>query len=325
MAEVGRGEKNWNNRATILLGCLWLILSLISINHIFKLIPVPYLSVTVVGSLGWGVVSLTLIVLSWKFWRNALTVFVLFFSFGVWFGPFLEPPADPLEHLRRTHSFCDTQIDNLPTYFDIPTAVELPTNNKGFWHYSMSGIFLCSDQENVQADSMLRRIHVLHGMYLGMLGVGLFVLAKSSGMPGRWAFFSCLLSFLFFGTNRFSYFSYYSLAPTFTSLLLYWLWAAMFFFRKDLPALISGVLFALLLIPIQWVNHMQEVFLLCFLLVCWLLLNFHERIWQLSGRGAQKGQGMVMNMATLRSCYLFFLLILFFILPQLKFFQDFLF
>jgi hypothetical protein len=315
MTDVRRGEKNWNIWATILLGCLWLILSLISINHIFKLIPVPYLSVTGVGYLGWGVIILTLIMLSRGFRRNALTVFVLFFSFGVWFGPFLEPPADPLEHLRRTHSFCDVQIDNLPTYFDIPTEVELPTNNKGLWHYSMSGIFLCSDQEKIQAEQMLRRINILHGMYLGILSVGMFILAKSTGMPGRWAFFSCLISFLFFGTNRFSYFSYYSLAPTFTSLFLYWLWTAIFFFRKSFMALTSGVLFGLLLIPILWVNHIQEVFLLSFLLGCWVLLNLHERIWTLAGRSIS---------TSLRSLYLFLVVVLFFILPQIKFFRDFL-
>ncbi|MCF8055220.1 MAG: hypothetical protein K9K37_01100 [Desulfocapsa sp.] len=328
MAEARRDKRMGKRWAALLLGCLWLILSLISLNHILNVVPVPYLSVTAIGVLGWGVISVTLIILSRRFWRSALTVFVLFFSFGVWFGPFLEPPADPLEHLRRTQSYCDTQVD------------QLPTNNKGFWHYSMSGIFLCSDQEHVQPDNMLRRINVLHGTYLGVLCVGLFILGKSCGMPSRWAFFSCLISFLFFGTNRFSYFSYYSLAPTFSSLLLYWLWTAIFFFRKDFPALVGGVLFALLLIPILWVNHMQEVFLLCFLLSCWVLLNLHERIWQLSRSKRQREQGVIhngpgsagekqrepgrSNAMTLRGFYLFSLVIIFFLLPQLESFRNFL-
>jgi hypothetical protein len=80
---------------------------------------------------------------------------------------------------------------------------------------------------------MLRRIDVAHGIFLGVLLSGIFLLSRRIGLVARWAFFSCCIAFLFMGSNRFSYFTYYSFAPSATSLWSYWLWTAVFFFRGD--------------------------------------------------------------------------------------------
>ncbi len=111
---IGRGLRiNKNSITCLALGPAWLVLSLISINHIFEIKVFPFLSVTVLGLMGWAVILLSLILLTRCFRRQAFVVFLLFFSFGAWFGPFLEPPADPFEHLRRTHNYCEKKADEL--------------------------------------------------------------------------------------------------------------------------------------------------------------------------------------------------------------------
>jgi len=288
------------------------VLSLISINHIFKIKTFPFLSVTVLGLVGWAVILLSLILLTRSFRRQAFVVFLLFFSFGAWFGPFLEPPADPFEHLRRTHNYCEKKAD------------ELPQKNRGFWHYSMSAVVLCGDTSVQDVNRTLLKLNILHGVYQGLLVTALFVLAKNAGLPDRWAFLSCCISFLFFGTNRFSFYSYYSFAPTFSSMFIYWLWTAAFFFKKNSVALVSGILCALLVVPILWVNHLQEVFLLGLLVVVWLSLNTHERIWSYlnTSISAQGGDTVLKKISLFRMVYLSVIIFTLFFLPQWKFFQE---
>ena len=73
-----------------------------------------------------------------------------------------------------------------------------------------------------------------------------------------------MITYLFMGTNRFSFFSYYSLADSSSSLLIYWMWIAAFFFTesKSYRHLLSAVAATLVLTPILYVNHIQEAIFL---------------------------------------------------------------
>ena len=210
----------WEKITSVIIFLVWTFISLVSINHLYRFSDSLVFSSRLLGILGWGAVSLSLIALSLRFWRQTLCVFILFFCIGFWRGPFLEPPADPFEHLKRIHSYCGLSSN------------EMPRENRGLWHYSMASTIICTDSAIFSPESKLQRIDVSHGLFLGMLLSVLFVVAKKGGFVDRWAFIGCLIAFLFMGTNRFSYFSYYSFAPSSTSLFVYWLWIALFFFAE---------------------------------------------------------------------------------------------
>lgn len=306
---------DWNKVAASLVLLLWCAVSLISINHLYPLFNSLKFTATFIGLLGWLTISSSLIYLSRGFWHQTFLVFLLFLCFGYWSGPFLEPPSDPLEHLKRIHSICNED------------SGEILQVNSGFWHYSMAGTVICSDSENTNPDTKLRRIDATHGLFLGLLMSGLFILARYAGLTLRWAFFSCLVAFLFMGTNRFSYFTYYSLAPSYTSMLICWLWTAFFFFRSDRKALVVGTLVAMLSLPFLWVNHRQEAVFIGLLVSVWILLNVYslafrtmseKTFFQTSDR---KCFGINTHcMINILLLSLFFLL--FFILPQFDFIQN---
>ena len=245
----------------------WAFLALISLNHLYPFWDVLVFSISFLGVLGWITIFITIGFLSRRFIKQALLIFLLFFSLGYFLGPYLEPPADPIDHLNRTYSFCEKN------------AKQIPKKNGGFWHYSMSSNFLCSSNQSIRPEAVLTRIDVLHGVYWGLLMVGLFILSKSARLPDRWAFMSIIIAFLFFGTNRFSYFSYYSFSPSFTSLLIYWVWTALFFFKRSLKSILVGLAMAFISIPILYVNHVQEVAFMIFIASIWLILNVNDRIW----------------------------------------------
>ncbi len=300
---------------------LWLVvallffISIVSVNHLFPFWNGLVFSSTLLGLAGWAAVILSIIYLSRRFRRQIVLVFLLFFCIGFWRGPFLEPPADPFEHLKRIHSYCEKTSD------------QMPRENKGIWHYSMAGNLICSDPVQMDPESKLRRIDATHGLFLGILISGLFILARRAGLTGRWAFFSCLVAFLFMGTNRFSYFSYYSLAPASTSLLIYWLWTAAFFFRRNRQGILAGVGTALLCFPILWINHRQESVFLGFIVIVYLLVNAtcfmlrwrskrHETKFTRDARAAW--YSLILTGSFF--CILFTFL---FILPQFDFFKQF--
>ena len=279
---------------------LWSFLALISSNHLYPFWDGLVFSTFFLGVLGWITILITLMFLSKQFIKQSLLIFLIFFCIGYFLGPYLEPPGDPIDHLKRTYSYCNK------------SSKQLPKKNRGFWHYSMSTNFLCSSEKSASPEITLRKIDLLHGVYWGILTAGLFILSKSVGLPDQWAFLSCLIAFLFFGTNRFSYFSYYSLATSFTSLLIYWLWTATFFLKKNCKDILYGLIMAMISLPILIVNHMQEAIFMGFIATIWLFLNIHERIWDwLSGFHYWK-----------RLLYLLILFIFFFLLPQVESFQN---
>ena len=237
------------------------LVSLISLNHLFVFSKGIEFSSSLLGILGWLLLVLALLAFGRSFWRQTLIVFLLFFSFGFWRGPFLEPPADTFEHLHRIHTYSD-QLSS-----------SLIRSNMGFWHYSMAAVVINPNRKPLEPESVICRIHLAHGMFLGAVCSVLFIVARNNGFSTRWASVSCFIAFLFMGTNRFSFFSYYSLAPTFSSLMIYWLWIGAFFFRSNRRTIISGLCIAVLALPVLIVNHIQEAVFLVFVVMTWLLLN----------------------------------------------------
>ncbi len=214
--------KKWN----IIRGLLFVVLlltSFISLNHLYPFISFfSELSTRFLGGLGWCSAILALVYFGRGYLRELLILVAAFFIFGVIVGPFLSPAADPMEHLRRVHE------ENCGK-----TAEQVPRENRGLWQYSMVGVLLCTNGEKVDPVQMLRKVDIANGMLWALMAAVLYIFAKRSDLPPQWAFLSVLICFLYLGTNRFSYFRYYSLAPSLISMFIYWLWAAIFFFKNN--------------------------------------------------------------------------------------------
>ncbi len=262
MLKMLKPVSGWVILRRIVVAC-WLMIFLESIDHLFSFSSfLSNLSTSFLGCLFWGTLLLTIVYLG----RNSLySLALLVLSFvllGMYLGPFLEPPADPLEHLRRIYeSNCNK------------TASQISRKNKGLWHYSMAGNALCVEGNQPTPTVRLAAIDRTNGLFWGLAAAVLYILAQASGLTGKWAWLSVLICFLFWGTNRFSYFRYYSFAPSFSSIMIYWLWTASFFFHRSKKNVIIGVIAALICLPILWVNHQQEAVFLAFIVLLWLLIN----------------------------------------------------
>jgi hypothetical protein len=279
------------------------VLSLISLNQIVSISSLLFFQTSLLGYIGWLTAAFAVFFFSRSYFKKTVLIFLTFFCIGNFLGPYLEPPSDPLEHLRRTYYFCDRDIGQVQRGYP------------GVWQYSMSGNVLCSNEVTDRPETIMRKIGFLHGIYWGLLTAVLFILAKSLGLPDRWSFLSVVIAFLFFGTNRFSYFSYYSLAPSFTSLAACWLWTAAFFNKSGWKEIFNGTFIGLIVIPIIWVNHQQESVLLVFVISVWLFLNIHGHIW--------KGIKNIYQFRWLvKALYIFTLFTTVFLIPQLDVFQN---
>jgi len=222
------------------------------------------------------------------------------FLFGLAAGPYLEPPADPLVHLQRTVKLCA---------YD---TARLPPKNHGLLHYSIQGLIHCQGFQVKNPGFHLWKLKVIFGLWLTLAGLTLFNLGRRLRLPPPWAFFGLLVTLLFMGTNRFGYFSYYALAPSYSSMLLVWLWLDTYFHEKTRKPILQGLAAAILLLPLLLVNHVQEAVFLVLFLLLWLAWVGNAYLWpQLKTPGKRLG-------------YLFLLVLLLFILPQWEFFQGFL-
>lgn len=246
---------------------IWGVASILSVQHLVYADSGWALKNSYVGWFGWVLVLSTILFIGRTYLKEIVLLFLFAFFLSMYFGAYLEPPSDPLEHLRRIYTYCDA------------TTVDIPRQNKGFWQYNMSGVFLCSDVLTHSPSLRLIMINVVSATVQGVLFVGLFMLAKSAGLPATWAFFAVLTGYLFFGTDRFSYFSYYALAAGAFSMLLYWLWVAYFFFNKEQKSLVWGLVFLILALPVLLVNHKQEAAFLGFVAVFWLFWRGHQWVW----------------------------------------------
>ena len=294
----------------------WSCVSLISLNHLYPVCPfLSDVPTRFLGWLGWIVIVQALFFFGRRHLRSLLLLGLLFFLLGTMVGSFLNPPADPLEHLRRVHE------ENCGK-----AAMQVPRSNRGLWHYSMAGVLLCTDgAHRVQPEKMLRRIDVTNGLFWALLAATLYILAVRSGLHGRWAFLSVLICFLFFGTNRFSYFRYYSLAPSFSSMIMFWLWTAVFFFKKKRRDIVKGLAVALLFIPTIWVNHQQEAVFLGFVVIVWSVLNISYTWGQWSFIPAKAGKwrmGPAGKFFTVNGAGFILLFAVCWLLPQFDFFLQ---
>ena len=283
------------------------LISLLSVWHIAAKTSAIRIPPAYLGALGWTFFTLAVATLGRRWWRECLLIFVLFFSFGFATKAYLEPISDQLDHLYRTQEQCRNWDEPAPV---AQGGWHHSRNSHGLWHYSMNSVLVCEGGAVQDTpDVILRNIDFLHGLYLGLSAAIIFLLCRSAGLPPRWAFFALMVAFLFLGTSKFSFFRYYSYGPTFSSQCLYWLWIACFFFNRSLWHAGIGLLFALALFPVLYINHIQEAVFLVFLVSFWLLLNLVEYLFRL------------------RKPYLFALftlgvMILFFVLPNFEFFQN---
>jgi len=298
---------------------LWIVVAVISLNHKqfdfnFFVFPTFYL-----GTLFWTTLFLTIAYLGINFFKQCLFVFIIFFLIGYFIGPYLEPPADPLEHTRFAYSYCDKD------------SKEVRKIGFELWHYSMLSTFLCSDNGYTNPRVILNRFDILNGMIWGMLMTGLFILTKSVGVPGRWAFIGSITAFLFLGTNRFSYFSYYTMSSSSSSILICWLWTAAFFQKNNWEHIITGLLFSLICVIVLLTNHIQEAVFLGFITIAWLFVNFNEKVWRSisikknsSRFSHQHIRSFKFNILGRYSHlnYLLCLCIILFLLPQSNYFQQ---
>lgn len=254
----------------------WAVVILISIDHLFPFCrAISELSTFAAGLLGWGTAAVSLLFCGRSHLKMIFVVALFAFLAGLYLGSYLEPPADPLEHLRRVHEeVFDRKVN------------QISRSNRGLWHYSMSGVILQPSRRPVNARLMLLKIRLVHGMFWALSAATLLILGFKAGLPGRWSLLSVVICFLFFGTNRFSYFKYYSLAPSCTSTVIYWFWAACFFFKRCGSEGVKGTIVACLLIPVIWVNHRQEAVFLIFLVFLWWGVDFftHVKVEKTVGR-----------------------------------------
>lgn len=282
---------------------LWGLISLISVNHLFVFCPALQLSSSTLGYLAWCSFAITIVFLGCRYWKQLLLVCCLFFLFGYSVGPFLEPPSDPLDHLRHTYATCDKNSQDFK---------EL---NGGLWQYSMLGNILCHERYSLAPKDVLRKIDIANGIFWATGASVLFVVGLRAGLSAGWALFSVCLAFLFMGTSRFSYFSYYSFAHSFSSLWIFWLWIAAFFFQKQGRYLLLGILAAGCSLPILITNHIQEAIFLFLVCGVWVFLFLLRAVTCYFSRDLPLWRNIRWWL------FLVCLFSLFFVLPQWSFFQ----
>ncbi len=288
-----------------------IVLSLVSVNHIKTVaVLLAELPVSIVGLLSWSGFILVLLISSRGFVRKMLFVALLFGLAGFVTGPYLEPPGDPLEHLRRVHeNFCGQEIQNITPL------------NRGLIHYSMLGNIICLDKP-VEPEKMLFRLDLANGLFWALAAASLFILARKAGLDDKWSFLSVVIAFLFFGSNRLSFFRYYSFGPVLTSMCMLWLWTACFFFKRKSQLLLSTAV-ALLLLPILLVNHIQEAVFLCLLLFFYFLLQLVQSSSLIFCRKEELDGKLIWSYI---SCFLLLLAFLFlWVAPQFSIIREWLF
>ena len=251
-----------------------------------------------VGLLGWTTLGVSTIYMSRNFFRESRILFAAFFILAFKTQAYLEPMSDQIDHLYRSYEKCEN-IDRGGRF------------NKGLWQYSMNSIFICDTRSiNSSPEDVLFRVDILHAFYISFGCLILFIIGKESGLPAKWSLFSVFLALFFMGTNKFSYFRYYSYGPSFTSIIAYWSWIAFYLFKKDMKSFLLGISSGLLITISLSINHLQEACFLLFIIFFYIIINLINFI--------SKKYALL----TSRAIILSFLLILFFIVPQTSWFSD---
>lgn len=249
----------------LLIIILWSFLSIYSLNHFFSYPLNIIFSIEIIGIIGWFTFYLTLIYIGIKRLKEIFIILIFSTSIASFIGPFLEPPSDPLDHIGYINDYCDKKSNIVLR------------QNRGLIHYSMIGNFVCKNNEKLDLDNTLFRIQISHGLIVGLLLVAIYLVGVRIGLPDKWSLLSLLIAVLFFGTNRFSYFTYYSLGPTSTSILIYWIWIYKFFFQKNIKDILLGLIAFIIFSPIILVNHKQEILFFLFLIPIWIIIFSFEK------------------------------------------------
>ena len=184
-------------------------------------------------------------------------------------GPFYLPPSDTIFHgnLLWDSLFLDS-FKNLP--------------NREF----ISKIIFSFLYENSNTTIWFSRLNIIFYFHLFTSSFLLFSVYFSSrilGLKIKWSIVSVFIMILFFGTNRFSYFTYYSVAPSSINMGLYWLFTSLLlnlaFYDKlikleNIVKLIYLYFIGFLISPILYYHHKQEVgFLLYIYLLVFIIFS----------------------------------------------------
>ena len=285
----------------ILTTTVMLVVTMAVISIFYILIPKNNFTINqnILGSLGWATLASSTIYVSLAYKKECFFIFFLFIIIGFFTKAYLEPISDQIDHLYRTQEKCR----------NTGSVLKL---NRGLWQYSMNSLLLCESKDEIHnPEKKLFFIDILHGLYISFASTVLYTVSRNSGLPAKWSFLSVLIAVLFMGTNKFSYFRYYSYGPSFTSICIYWTWISFFFFSKEKNKLLYGTLFFILIAPVILVNHVQELIFLSFILLFWLILNLTEKIYS----SKKTSHYFWLWAATVFS--------FFFIFPQFQFFQNF--
>jgi len=295
----------------------WFLLSVVSINHLYHFSDFfSNLPTFILGWLGWGTALFALVFLGRHHLIPLLGIVLVSFILGYSCGPFLSPAADPVEHLRRVY---ETNCNNVSS--------QISRENAGFWQYSMAGVILCSGDSPIHPEKTLLRIDIANGLFWALMAGALFILGIQAGLAPKWSILSVLICFLFFGTNRISYVRYYSFAPSSSSIIVYWLWTAAFFFSKKRHDMLVGLVVALCALSVLWVNHRQEGVFLGFIVLIWCILNICYTLNTspsfLTTQNKVRIHGLN-KFFSLKGAGLFVVCVTLLVLPHFDFFREFL-
>ncbi|MEM7181107.1 MAG: hypothetical protein AAF518_09350, partial [Spirochaetota bacterium] len=192
-------------------------------------------------------------------------------------GPFLMPPSDPLFHLN----YMWQGTYNLKYLFIAKQKLNSIFFYLLFWIRNPDSFF-----------SAFELVQMYHLCIVYYLICSAYFASRVINLPPFWSVLSVLIMLLFFGTNRFSYVSYYSLTPSAINMGLYWLFSALLFSSlwrvkefvwRDLKIMINITILIVLLTPIVYNSHAQESgFLFFTLLFTFYILLYKVRNFELS-------------------------------------------
>lgn len=180
--------------------------------------------------------------------RNELLLTFLLIMGLLYIGPYLEFPSDPVEHLIRIQSWESVNVINQNTSFNQDRFIYFLNH----WLLQGTGVDLGNRSS----------IHLLSALLAGMLFWQFTQLTKFFLTSPKYAWLGGILSLGLFGTNLFSFYRYYVLAPSFVAYLVFLemvILISFFFFKEQFRYI------ALLppLLIFCWQNHPQEVLLIC--------------------------------------------------------------
>ena len=192
-------------------------------------------------------------------------------------GPFFQPPSDPIFHSGLLWDYLDANTFDLENRALITKSI-------------FATIYFFSEPTSWL--SRFRVILSIHTICILFLIISCYVSSRLYGLTPKWSFFSSLIFILFFGTNQFSYISYYSLAPTSINLSFVWLISALllrntFHFRMEafhFFKIIYISFIGFLLTPLFYYNHKQEsgflffVYFLTYNIVILRTFSFKNRL-----------------------------------------------